>query len=252
MAEKKKTPENTENADATPEAEAPETAAPEAAPEAPETAAPEAAPEAPETAAPEAAPEAPEAAADAPETIVDEVETAASEDGAGDTTADEEAKPAEAAGPSRRERLEQRRAAKRPTQAKPSTPEERAEQRREERARKAAQRRRYRARLKTKRAETRAATPAPEADHAPEHGPGRPKVRQGVVMSAKPDKTVTVRIDVTRRHRRYGKILRHSTTLHAHDERNDAREGDTVRIVECRPLSRTKRWRLTEVLERAK
>jgi small subunit ribosomal protein S17 len=61
-----------------------------------------------------------------------------------------------------------------------------------------------------------------------------------------------VRIDVARRHRRYRKILRTSTTLHAHDERNDAHEGDTVRIVECRPMSRTKRWRLVEILERAR
>ena len=77
-------------------------------------------------------------------------------------------------------------------------------------------------------------------------------MRQGIVVSAKPDKTITVRIDVARRHQRYRKILRTSTTLHAHDERNDAHEGDTVRIVECRPMSRTKRWRLVEILERAR
>ncbi|MFN8175677.1 MAG: 30S ribosomal protein S17 [Solirubrobacteraceae bacterium] len=77
-------------------------------------------------------------------------------------------------------------------------------------------------------------------------------MRQGVVVSAKPDKTITVRIDVTRRHPRYEKIVRTSSTLHAHDEANDANAGDTVRVVECRPLSRTKRWRLVEVLERAK
>ncbi len=73
-----------------------------------------------------------------------------------------------------------------------------------------------------------------------------------MVISAKPDKTISVRIDVVRRHRRYRKILRTSMTLHAHDERNDASEGDTVRIVECRPMSRTKRWRLVEILERAR
>ena len=82
--------------------------------------------------------------------------------------------------------------------------------------------------------------------------PGRPKTRQGVVVSAKGDKTITVRIDVVQRHRRYRKILRHTVKLHAHDERNVAAEGDTVRIVECRPMSRTKRWRLTDVLERAR
>jgi len=74
----------------------------------------------------------------------------------------------------------------------------------------------------------------------------------GVVISDKADKTITVRIDVARRHRRYEKIVRSSTTFHAHDERNDAHEGDTVIIRESRPLSRLKRWRLVEVVERAK
>jgi small subunit ribosomal protein S17 len=77
-------------------------------------------------------------------------------------------------------------------------------------------------------------------------------VRQGVVTSAKGEKTITVKIDVVRRHRRYHKIMRSTLRLYAHDEANDANEGDTVRVVECRPMSRTKRWRLTEVLERAK
>jgi small subunit ribosomal protein S17 len=81
---------------------------------------------------------------------------------------------------------------------------------------------------------------------------GAKKVRQGIVVSAKPDKTITVRIDTARRHPRYEKIVRSSTTLHAHDETNDAHEGDTVRIVESRPLSRLKRWRLEEVVERAR
>ena len=85
-----------------------------------------------------------------------------------------------------------------------------------------------------------------------EAGSGRPKVRQGVVASAKGDKTITVLIDVIKRHRRYHKIMRSTQKLYAHDEANNASEGDTVRIVECRPMSRSKRWRLTEVLERAK
>ena len=126
------------------------------------------------------------------------------------------------------------------------------EEREERRRKNAAQRRRRRAKAKEKRA---AAPPAPAAEttvEAKEHGPGRPKVRQGVVVSDKADKTITVRIDVTRRHRTYKKIVRHSTRLHAHDETNDASTGDTVRIVEARPLSRTKRWRLLEVLERAR
>src|SRR5918992_983060 len=98
-----------------------------------------------------------------------------------------------------------------------------------------------------------AAPAAPRApDHAPEHGPGRAKVRQGVVISDKADKTITVRIDVVRSHKRYHKILRSSIKLHAHDERNDANTGDTVRVQECRPMSRSKRWRLIEVVERAR
>ena len=84
-----------------------------------------------------------------------------------------------------------------------------------------------------------------------EHGSRRPKTRQGVVVSDKADKTITVRIDIARRHRRYSKIVRTSKTLHAHDETNDAHDGDTVVVREARPLSRTKRWRLVEVVERA-
>jgi small subunit ribosomal protein S17 len=127
-----------------------------------------------------------------------------------------------------------------------------AEERAERRRKNAAARKRYRQKQKEKRA---AAGPAPAPAPALEgrqHGPGRPKVRQGVVVSSKAEKTITVRIDLTRRHRTYKKIVRKSTTLHAHDERNDANEGDTVRIVEGRPTSRTKRWRLLEVLERAR
>jgi len=133
---------------------------------------------------------------------------------------------------------------------KPKTVEEREAARLERRRRNAAQRRAYRAKLKAKRAERGESGPA-QTPPAHEHGPGRPKVRQGVVVSDKADKTITVRVDEARRHRRYRKIMRTSTTFHAHDERNDANTGDTVRIVESRPLSRTKRWRLVDVLERA-
>ena len=130
------------------------------------------------------------------------------------------------------------------------TIEKRRQEREERRAKNARARRAYRAKQKEKRAATageRSGTPP-----ATDHGPGRPKVRQGVVTSAKADKTIVVRVDVTRRHRMYKKIIRESTTLHAHDERNDANEGDLVRLIECRPMSRTKRWRLTEVLERSR
>ncbi len=77
-------------------------------------------------------------------------------------------------------------------------------------------------------------------------------MRDGIVVSDKADKTIIVRIDVARRHRMYKKIVRTSSTLHAHDESNEAHIGDTVRLIESRPISRTKRWRLVEVLERAR
>ena len=73
-----------------------------------------------------------------------------------------------------------------------------------------------------------------------------------MVVSDKADKTITVRVDMARPHRTYGKIVRTSSTLHAHDEGNEANAGDTVRVVESRPLSRTKRWRLVEILEKAR
>jgi small subunit ribosomal protein S17 len=110
-----------------------------------------------------------------------------------------------------------------------------------------------------RRQQARAKARAARAEAGPAHTPasaaggeGAPKVRSGKVVSSKADKTITVRIDVARRHRKYQKIVRSSSTLHAHDEANDANEGDLVRVVEARPLSRTKRWRLVEVLERAK
>ena len=81
--------------------------------------------------------------------------------------------------------------------------------------------------------------------------PGAKKVRQGIVVSAGGDKTIAVEIAVVRRHRTYEKVVRRTSKLHAHDEANQAQQGDVVRIVESRPLSRTKRWRLLEVLERA-
>jgi len=80
----------------------------------------------------------------------------------------------------------------------------------------------------------------------------RRKVRVGVVISDSRQKTVTVEVPSSSRHPRYDKIVRRSTKFHAHDEENDARVGDTVRIVETRPLSKQKRWRVVEVVERAR
>ena len=78
------------------------------------------------------------------------------------------------------------------------------------------------------------------------------KVRTGVVVSDARDKTVTVEIVDARRHPMYTKTVRSRKRLHAHDEQNDARKGDTVKVVETRPLSKTKRWRVVEVVERAR
>jgi small subunit ribosomal protein S17 len=81
---------------------------------------------------------------------------------------------------------------------------------------------------------------------------GERKVRTGVVVSDAMEKTVVVRISTQVKHPMYGKIVRRSTKLQAHDEAGEAHVGDTVRIVETRPLSKTKRWRVVEVIERAK
>jgi small subunit ribosomal protein S17 len=80
----------------------------------------------------------------------------------------------------------------------------------------------------------------------------RRKVRTGVVVSEKMDKTVLVRIDRKVRHPLYRKTVARSNKLAAHDENNDAHVGDTVRVMETRPLSKTKRWRVVEVVQRAK
>jgi small subunit ribosomal protein S17 len=202
----------------------------EVAPE-PEAAEPETAEEAAE---PQAAEEAPEAdAAEAP------AETA------------EEAAPTEAAGPvhpkERRRRARAEKAAARPTR-RPTSPEERQAERLAERRRKAEVRRRVRVRSREK---ARARQGERTETQARERAPGKPKTRQGVVVSNRAAKTITVRIDTTGRHRRYDKIVRTSHTVHAHDEREEAGIGDTVIVRESRPISRTKRWRLIEVVERA-
>ncbi|MCC6339129.1 MAG: 30S ribosomal protein S17 [Acidimicrobiia bacterium] len=82
--------------------------------------------------------------------------------------------------------------------------------------------------------------------------PNARKVREGLVVSARMDKTVVVAVIDRVQHRRYRKTLQRTSRLYAHDEANDLREGDRVRIAETRPLSRQKRWRVVEVLERAR
>lgn len=81
---------------------------------------------------------------------------------------------------------------------------------------------------------------------------GQRKVRTGTVVSDRMDKTVVVAVDRRTAHPVYGKRITRTKKFHAHDEQNDARAGDTVRIMETRPLSKTKRWRVVEILERAR
>ena len=78
------------------------------------------------------------------------------------------------------------------------------------------------------------------------------KVREGLVVSDKMDKTVVVLVEDRVKHALYGKVLRHTSKLKAHDEQNQCGVGDRVQIMETRPLSATKRWRVVEILERAK
>jgi small subunit ribosomal protein S17 len=198
--------------------------------------------EEPAVEAPAAADESPVAAEEAAAAAADGTEPEVS---SGEPTGDApaaEAAPAAAAPPPMTP--QERRVANRAKRGRrrASTPEERLEVRKA----KAAARSRRRRQEREKKTSTGEGTPPRE------HGTGSPQVRLGQVVSDKADKTITVRIDIAKRHRRYRKIVRSSSTVHAHDERNDANEGDLVRVMECRPMSRTKRWRLVEVLERAK
>jgi len=81
---------------------------------------------------------------------------------------------------------------------------------------------------------------------------GRRKVREGVVTSDKMDKTIVVQVEDRVKHALYGKVMTKSSKLHVHDEANEAGIGDRVRVMETRPLSATKRWRLIEIVEKAK
>jgi small subunit ribosomal protein S17 len=214
----------------------------------------------------------PETEEKTPDSIQAEVETAASAEGAGASVSGDERSEAGSTVDTPEETPAPAAAAPAASADEVGRGDERSEavqevlepkERRARRAQTAKLRRAYRLRERTKAAEKRAAEPTPEptasagasspaSPRAPQHRTGRAKVRQGIVVSDKADKTIVVRVDVTRRHRRYGKIMRTSSKLHAHDERNDAGTGDTVRVIECRPMSRSKRWRLTDVLEKAK
>jgi small subunit ribosomal protein S17 len=86
----------------------------------------------------------------------------------------------------------------------------------------------------------------------PQKARGRRKVREGLVVSDKMDKTIVVSLEDRKKHPRYSKVLRSTTKVKAHDEENTAGVGDRVLLMETRPLSATKRWRLVEIVEKAK
>ena len=112
----------------------------------------------------------------------------------------------------------------------------------------------------TEKATKRVEEPSTSSEHIEERGradaPGAErgprKVRDGYVISDKMDKTVVVAVEARVKHRLYGKVVRQTSRLRAHDEQNSATVGDRVRVMETRPLSATKRWRLVEILEKAK
>ena len=203
----------------------------------------------PEPEAPEETPE-PEAPAEEPvaeETPAEEPEAPAEDEPAAPAEEPEDAEPEEVLGP---KALRKRERSTRKVEARPpQSVDERTAERVERRRKKAAERSRWRAKSREKR---KAGGPREGTPPAERTAASNARERLGVVVSDKADKTITVRIDIARQHRTYGKIVRTSSTLHAHDEANEASAGDTVRVVESRPLSKRKRWRLVEILEKAR
>jgi ribosomal protein uS17 len=216
-------PESTEETPVEAEApgEEPEAAAeePEVAPEEPEAAAEE--PAAEEPAAEEPAAEEPEAAAEEPaaeEPAAEEPEAAAQEPAAEEPAAEQEAAaPAPQPEPKKKGKRLPRRLRPQKTRPRHAAPS----------------------------AERKPIVRQPK----PDHDRGRRQERRGVVVSSAMDKTIVVKVDVITSHQRYKKVIRRSVKFHAHDEQNTAKVGDVVRIVETRPLSATKRWRLAEIVE---
>ncbi len=189
----------------------------EASAETPAEPQPEAPPEEPGPPVPE--PESPEPTPEPPAEPVAEAEEAPAEAEAEEAPAEEET-PAPAAAPARKKRKRVARSERR----------QRSKPKREQ----------------TGERKPITRLPKPEGDR------GRRQERRGVVVSAAMDKTIVVRVDTVKAHPRYKKVVRRSQRFHAHDEQNQAKAGDVVRIVETRPLSKTKNWRLAEVVEAAK
>jgi small subunit ribosomal protein S17 len=229
--EKNEQVEEAPEAEETPpvEAEASETP-PEPDPEAPPE---EPGPPVPEPTSPEPTPEpvpepiaegeeAPVAETEAEETPVAEAEEAPAEEPAPEEAPAEETTPEEPAAPAATAKAKRKRVPRSERRKRPKTREQATE-------------RKPIARLPK-----------------PEHDRGRRQERRGVVVSAAMDKTIVVRVDTVKAHPKYKKVVRRSQRFHAHDEENQAKTGDVVRIIETRPLSKTKNWRLAEVVEAAR
>ncbi len=120
-----------------------------------------------------------------------------------------------------------------------------------QRSRKHVPRSARRTRTKTVREQPKTRKPITRTEK-PESERGRRQERRGVVISDKGEKTIVVKVDVIKSHPKYKKVVRSTVKFHAHDEANTAGVGDTVRIIETRPLSKTKRWRLAEIVEKAR
>ncbi len=207
--------------------------------------------EAPEEVAAEAPEEAAAEEAPAEEAVADEPEASGAEDAPAEEPAGGDGPAAAAGGDDEddsdwktKRRLERSR---RPSEPRP---ERSAEERQAEReAHRAGLSRARRSRREKARKEHQAGTGTPPAERT---RTGKPKERQGTVVSDRADKTITVRIDTARRHPVYEKIVRQTHKIHAHDEGNEAAEGDVVRVVETRKLSKTKHWKLVEIVEKAR
>jgi ribosomal protein uS17 len=252
------TPAEPESVEETPvEAEAP-AEEPEAVEETP--AEPEAAAEEPEAAAEESPAEEPaaeEPAADEPVAEETAVEEPAAEEPAAEVPAAEEPAAEEPAAeePAAEEPAAEEPAAEAPAAEAPAAvAEEEAPPAPQSEPKKKGKRlpRRLRSQKTRRRVAPSAERKPISREPKPEHERGRRQERRGIVVSSAMDKTIVVKVDVITSHQRYKKVIRRSVKFHAHDEQNAANVGDVVRIVETRPLSKTKRWRLAEVVEAAK
>jgi small subunit ribosomal protein S17 len=224
MAEEEQQDVEQTEAEGAPEPDPAEESEPQAAEETPE---PQAAEDAPEPAA-EEAPEPQAAAEEIPEGAAPEPEEAPQAEAAEVAEAEAEA------------------AAEQPVAAPPA---EAAERVRPKKKRLPRSQRRSRTKLKREKpAERRAIVRLPK----PERELGRRQERRGVVVSSAMDKTIVVQVETVKAHPRYKKVVRRSRRFHAHDAENVAKVGDVVRIVESRPLSKLKTWRLAEVVEQAR